>query len=509
MISASKKMLDGRWTLGRINQYRVVPVLCLLIFATLITPGFGQIAARHNQSGLVGSDNTNSSLIGIQYEPWFYGPQSWNTAEAIPLLGRYTTSEAIVSKHFAEFQKLGIDWLLIDWSNMLWTNPNWELHMGETKRLEEKTAILFSTALRLHREGKYAPRFVFMLGLQNGPAIPHAAQRLNGILTWLKANYLDRPEYKDLWLYYNGKPLLTILYVVPDPCAQLPKDLAASPLRSEGWTVRWMATQLQDEHGERCGMWSWMDGIIPQVLTTRNGRPEETVVTPASFKLPGNGWTASSAISRDNGVPYLESWKAAFATRPKFIQIHQWNEFRGQEDGKGLSPFYWRQQPGKGQSAKHSDIYYDEYNAQLSDDIEPTQLHGCTIRGCGGWGYYYYNLTRAIISLYRGLTPDITILALSGPSSPISSSERFIHLHWAYLGKTPNRFTVALDGRTVASLKGSDYLLDVCHLSTGKHRVLLRADGVNTRFSLDAERPTQVSPILLPVDSEIEFAIYR
>jgi len=44
---------------------------------------------------------------------WFSGPDSWKTAEAIPLLGKYTTNEATVSKHFDQFHQLGIDWLLI------------------------------------------------------------------------------------------------------------------------------------------------------------------------------------------------------------------------------------------------------------------------------------------------------------------------------------------------------------------------------------------------------------
>lgn len=465
---------------------------------------FAQAAARPNRVGLVDAENVTYSLIGIQYEQWFYGPQSWKTAEAIPLLGKYTTDERTVAAHYSEFQELGVDWLLIDWSNMLWMKPAWEQQSGEIQRLEENTAVLFKTALDLKRQGKYYPKLVFMLGLRNGPPVPSRVQRLNGVLSWLKINYLEKPEYKDLWLYDGGKPLLTILYVARDPCADLAKDMAAAPLHAEDWKLRWMATQLQAEHGERCGMWSWMDGVIPQVLTKRGGKAEEIVVTPAAFTLPRNGWTAHTAIARDHGVPYLESWRAAFTTRPRFIQIHQWNEFAGQENGKGQPADYWGTQPSA--PAKISDIYYDEYNVQLSDDIEPTELHGCTMRGCGGWGYYYYNLTRAIISLYRGATPGITVLALSGPSATVSSPARSLHLHWTYLGKAPSSFSIALDGKTVASsLKGSEYVLDISRVSTGTHRVLLTAAGVYTRFSLDAAHPTVESQQQLPVTSELTF----
>jgi hypothetical protein len=275
-----------------------------------------QVAPPQQSGGAPNAQRVHRSLIGIQYEQWFYGPQSWKTAEAVPLFGKYTTDEPTVARHYAEFQQLGIDWLLIDWSNMLWMKPAWEQHAGETRQLEDKTAVLFQTALHLRQQGKYAPKLVFMVGLQNGPPVPNGVERFNGILSWLKTNYLDRPEYKDLWLYEEGKPLLTVLYWPPDPCAGLKSTLATGKLHTEDWTIRWMATQLQDNHAEQCGMWSWMDGVIPQILTRRNGAPEEIVVTPSSFRFPGKGWTDPSSTARDHGVPYLESWKAAFAFRP-------------------------------------------------------------------------------------------------------------------------------------------------------------------------------------------------
>jgi hypothetical protein len=473
--------------------------------------GFAQGATPVTPVDVRDSDHAKGSLIGIQYEQWFHGPQSWKTAEAVPMLGRYITDEPSVAKHYAEFQQLGFDWLLIDWSNMLWSTPTFEEHAGDTRQLEEKTAVLFQTALHLRQQGKYAPKLVFMLGLQNGPPVAHGIERLNGIFAWLKTNYLDRPEYKDLWLYEGGKPLLTILYWPPDPCAQLQKTLATGKLRMEDWTVRWMSTQLQDNHAEQCGMWSWMDGVVPQILTRRNGVPDEIVVTPSAFRFPGKGWTDPSAIARDHGVPYLESWKAAFDSRPKFIQVHQWNEFAGQEAGQGFPADYWGQKPAGEKKAPLSDVYGDEYNVQLSDDIEPTELHACTYRGCGGWGYYYYNLTRAIISLYRGNTPDITVLALSGPTAPLDPSVRTVDLHWAYLGKAPSSFSISVDGKLVASaLTGSSYKLQLPPMKIGTHRVQLTAAGVLTRFSLDESRMTELSAQPLPVTSEvtIEYAVH-
>jgi hypothetical protein len=184
--------------------------------------------------------------------------------------------------------------------------------------------------------------------------------------------------------------------------------------------------------------------------------------------------------------------------------VHQWNEFAGQENGQGLPVDYWGQHPEK--TAKTSEAYGDEYNVQLSDDIEPTDLHACTYRGCGGWGYYYYNLTRAIISLYRGVTPNITILALSGPNAPVDRAVRSIDLRWAFLGPAPRSFSIAVDGSLVASsLTGSSYKLDLSGMKPGTHHVRLTAAGVETRFALDDLQPAAQSGKPLPVTSDITF----
>ena len=497
----------------RISCRRLLYVITIAAAVLRLAPDIGAQWKRganvqSSRIGRVDAAQTAGSLIGIQYEQWFYGPESWKTSEALPVLGKYTTDEPTVTRHYEAFRDLGIDWLLIDWSNMLWSKPAWEEHAGDTKKLEDKTAVLFETALHLHQQGKYAPKLVIMLGLQNGPPVPNGVERLNGELAWLKTNYLDRPQYKDLWLYDGKKPLLVVLYWPPDPCSQLSKDLAQTKLKGEDWTIRWMSSQLQNNHAENCGMWSWMDGVIPQILTKHNGRAEEIVVTPASFQLPGGGWTDSSAIPRDHGFPYLESWSAAFESRPKFIQIHQWNEFAGQADGHGLQDNYWGLPNFKTSVKSSHEIFADEYNEQLSDDIEPTELHACMLRGCGGWGYYYYNLTRALISLYRGQTPDITVLALSGPTPNVDPEAKSISLRWRYLGKAPSSYSLSLDGHLIRHLfKATSCELRVQNLSAGQHTVKLIATGVYTYFSLDPRRATIRSHHALPVESEITFEV--
>lgn len=448
------------------------------------------------------------TLIGLQYETYFTPHNTqWTgkretavsnllqgTEEAIPILGEYSSFDVKTLKtHEQWFEQLGINWLLLDWSNLLAMKPAWELHQGATQELEQSTNLLFTTYSHLQKEGRHPPKLVLMLGLGGGS--PADMKRVNKIVQWTSENFLDKPEYKDLWLYYHGKPLLTILYFPVHPCQDLTAVLARTPLHATGWTIRWVASQLQDNHAERCGMWSWMDGSIRQIVTDHNGLAEETVVTPACFPLiapPNGGWLSPLAVGKDHGAPYLESWKVAFQSRPKFIQIHQWNEFSGQGIDDGAGP-------------EHN-IFGDEYSPELSDDIEPTELDACGYRGCGGWGYYYMNLTQALISLYRGRTPDITVMALSGPFQSAVVKTDHLQLKWVVIGKAPAGYELQLDGKTIAhNLPGPSYVLDLAGSPSGRHRVTLIADGAHTYFDLDPHKIATKSSKPLPVTSTIEF----
>lgn len=469
---------------------------------------FSQLSDSQIQPGqILEADRVSRSLIGIQYENYFTPNNAnslpgfsgnWTTAESIPVLGKYDSYNVdVIKKHAEWFNYLGIDWILIDWTNMLGMKPPWEAHTGGVKELEETAGLFIRTYAEMDRQGKPVPRLVFMLSPGNGVLAPNGIARVNTIIAYLKSNYFDRPEYRNVWLYYHGKPLITLLYYIPDgQCSAVAK--AEPSIAAPGLTVRWIGTQLQDNHGEQCGMWSWMDGTIRQVVTRRDGKAEETVVTPSCFTMhpykggASGGWTDPSATGRDHGAPYIESWKVALENHPKFIQIHQWNEFAGQPDDPNVIP-------GHG-------MYGDEYNVEFSDDIEPTRTDAVTYRDHGGWGYYYLNLTKALISLYRGETPGITVMALSGPAQPAIVKENKLPLSWKTVGAQPSSYTLKLDGAKVAGgLHGDTYTLDLKGVSPGKHWVELVADGAYTYFDLAPEKLTERSGTKLPVTSSIEF----
>lgn len=465
--------------------------------------------------------SASRTLIGLQYESFFtLHNVSWDashpsgsvglysgTEEAIPILRKYSSYDVnVIKKHEEWFEDMGIDWLLLDWTNFIIAKTPWELHQGATREAEETTELIFKTYRQLEKEGKHPPRLVFMMPLFKSDPDPEVGiKRLNNIIQWTTTKFLDDPEYRDLLLKFDGKPLMILPWwgarVSPPErtCADLAKF--TSQVIATGWTVRWMGTQLQDSHVNQCGYWSWMDGAIQQTVTFKDGVPEETVVTPSCFPFAftdallktHKGWLDPEAVGRDHGAPYLESWKVALTNRPRVIQIHQWNEFAGQLKDQGMGPGMRR------------DVFGDEYSLELSDDLEPTRVDKCGYRDCGGWGYYYMNLTKALISLYRGITPDITIIALSGPALPAVVHEDRLPLTWDYVGKAPGSYTLKVDGRTVTeTLRGENYTLDLSKVSPGKHTVTLIANRVHTYFDLAPERLTVKSPAPLPVSSEIE-----
>jgi hypothetical protein len=504
MNRQSQECDDGH---RKFRYYDRSRILCFTLAVIAVAPVFAQSPDTRIQPGhILEADHVSRSLIGMQYENYFTPNNagsvpglsgSWTTEEAVPILGKYDSFNVdVIKKHAQWFNYLGIDWILIDWTNMLWMTPPWEAHSGGTKELEETAELFIKTYAEMDREGKPVPRLVFMLSPGNGALAPDGFARTNTIIAYLKSHYFDRPEYKNLWLYYGGKPLLTLLHYVPHgQCEAVQKG--ESSIVAPGLTIRWMGTQLQDNPGGSCGMWSWMDGTVRQMVTRRDGKAEETVVTPASFLMrdgPTLGWSDASATGRDHGAPYIESWKVAFENHPKFIQIHQWNEFAGQKDSEGAGP--------------NHDFFGDEYNLEFSDDLEPTQPDAVTYRGRGGWGYYYLNLTKALISLYRGETPGITVMALSGPSSPAVVKEDKLPLSWTAVGAAPTGFTLKLDGALVASgVHTEDYTLDLSGIAAGEHRVELTADGAYTYFDLAPEHLTERSKERLPVTSSIEFTI--
>jgi hypothetical protein len=224
------------------------------------------------------------------------------------------------------------------------------------------------------------------------------------------------------------------------------------------------------------------------MVTYRDGKPEVVTVTPSFFAEWG--WTAPEAYGRRSGWTYLESFKTALEHRPRVIMLHQFNEYHGQAIDNGHGP--------------DKDVFLDSYSVELSDDLEPVSLTAPGYRGDqGGWGFYYLNLTQALMDIYRG-SEDVTLLAVHTADS-IGDDIRF---EWTSIGVLPDSYTVLLDGETILEETAAlEYSIPKGDLQPGEHSLSVRANGVGTRYKLSLTELDIPAVELMPVVVEKTFRI--
>ncbi|QNE16720.1 hypothetical protein F1D05_00910 [Kribbella qitaiheensis] len=211
--------------------------------ATPLSAGSNPYAARPRITGPVSLDARKKTLIGIGYETWFMPKvATWNTAEAIPVLGRYRSDDVKVIRQHAEWiSGAGFDFILIDWSNNLSDN-NWT--NGVARQIIDATDAVFAQYVRLPRH----PKIALLIGTDSGGAVDteHFREQLREI----RAKYLGNPQYRALLQEFRGKPLLSV-YRGPNGAPPPTWD-------DSDFTLRYM-TALHEVVGDPGGQWSWID----------------------------------------------------------------------------------------------------------------------------------------------------------------------------------------------------------------------------------------------------------
>ena len=128
----------------------------------------------------------------------------------------------------------------------------------------------------------------------------------------------------------------------------------------------------------------------------------------------------------------------------------------------------------------------------------------------GGWGFYYLNLTHALLDKLRGNAPEDTLLAIGSPVEKQIVTDRTVKLEWTLLGPKPTGYEIKLDSQTVASVsEGYAYDLDVSKLSEGQHSVEIVAQGVSTRYALSHVEMDVISGKQQPVSAKVSFVLTK
>ena len=315
-------------------------------------------------------------LIGMEYETW-WGPgyAKWNHAEAVPILGHYSSLDPRILKQQALwFDRMGINFVELDWTNNL-VHP---FPDAPARECMAATKLLF----HVYRHMRQHPKVVLLMGpehnLWTGRKTPYTGPWFREQVNYVYTHFINNPRDRGMYLHYLGKPLL--LFYLNGPRTNHPPKIV-----DPRFTIRYVGAWMQTTHENRYGVWSWYDQD-PQPTYFHGDKQDgvEAMTVACGYpavNAPGpglNNWLAPDAGGKNYGQTYRTQWRAALRYRPRFLFLCQFNEFE----------------------------HPDEYDNNLNNDMEPTLLEPPGSRRASGWGFEYVNLTRREIALYHAAIAD-------------------------------------------------------------------------------------------------------
>jgi len=308
--------------------------------------------------------------------PW--GPSGAYHFWGEPLYGYYRSDDPwVIRRHANLLADAGIDTLIFDATNAVTYR---DIYRAICKVFSE-----------VRDEGGRTPQIAFMLNTRAGAT----ARRIY--------EDLYKPGlYKDLWFYWQGKPLML--------CD--PKE-ADEEIR-EFFTLRkahWPFTQVNTPYA-----WHW-EAVYPQVYgytddpnvaeqvnvsVAQNLRQCDGKVTPMSNgDARGRSFHNRALDTRPGSVNWghnvQEQWSRALELDPPFVMVTGWNEWVA----------------GRRFSNEHNPVMFvDQFDQQCSRDIEPAKA--------SHKDNYYYQLV-ANVRRYKGM-----------PALPVAGPPKTIEIEGAF-----------------------------------------------------------------------------
>ena len=362
-----------------------------------------------------------NDLVGIKYSNWFdywyspagnngniynisniingfesYGPQNSFHYWGKPALGYYRSSDSdVIRTHMQQLSDAYVDFIFVDLTNLSDKNINITSNLTNEEwyswyetyiwPYQVKISIdsILDTMNEMKNEGINIPHIVFWAASFNkfGTYDDIGNQY---VINRLYDEYINNAKYKDLFVYYNGKPLVIGTNNIPE--SQIQKDITYRYM----WALQTSQTEINN--GE------WTNRILPGEKicgVDLVGNIEEMPINVAysayymslgatNPALDGryyHSWDLNTpvVIGRENGKTFYNSWQAAFDVHPKILMISSWNE--------------WGAQRITNNDALCKDkCFTDQYNEVYSEDIEPME---------GGHGDQYYKWMKQYISDYK------------------------------------------------------------------------------------------------------------
>jgi hypothetical protein len=287
-----------------------------------------------------------------------------------PLFGYYCSTDSwVLRRHAQLLADAGVDTLIFDTTNAV-SYPKVYTRLCEVFR-------------EVRKDGGRTPQIAFMVNTKAG----ETARRIYEDL-------YQPGRYRELWFYWQGKPLM-----VCDP-------KKASPQLQQFFTLRrahWPCTLVNTSHA-----WHW-EATYPQVYgyTDDPGQPEQVNVSVAQNLRQSDGRVTNMSQGDARGRSFhdgrldpapgavqhgynaQEQWQRALELAPPFVMVTGWNEWIASRFGKPGGPI----------------VFVDQFSQEFSRDIEPVK---------GGHGDNYYWQLVANVRRFKGAP------ALPAGSAPVS-----------------------------------------------------------------------------------------
>lgn len=403
-----------------------------------------------------------------------------------PEVGYFTSCDPyVIRKDISMLNDAGVDVLILDCTNAVCYFTEWN--------------ALFETLTAMKNEGHKVPKVCFWG--YNG----EVSARLQDIYNYYYAKNL----YKDLWFYWDGKPLL--LYNENAQYSQEIHDFFT--LRHMWWGYRYSNGKPYlgtEDH------WSFgydMHDTRVQSLTPagraslHNGRYEQMAVTPAQHAstMVGKTWTLKGQEPTLNqydlptktfinskwvdhaenyGLYFKERWSEALSVDPDFIYINDWNEWIA---GQFATP------DGVNFMGRNSNFQFvDQYNAEFNRTIQPMK---------GGATDNYYMQMVDGIRRYKGVreAPVATEASSLNLSSDIESWDNVPESFFDTQGDIMHRDYTGYGGNKYSDTSGrNDIVLSKVSIHNDKATFFVRTASDLTPY-------TDPNWMLLFINSDCDF----
>ena len=368
-------------------------------------PYGGDVSRVLAQDANASRDNDNPAWGG-------YGTFHWGEPEWGYFLSQ---DEYVIRRDMSMLTDAGVDMIIFDVTNAVLYWDEWE--------------VTLRTMSQMKKEGNKVPKFCFWAFNGNVITVVHQ----------LYDKFYRNPQYKDLWFYWDGKPLL-LYNATPSVDANVgggEKNFADySDEVKEFFTLRNMWWGYYEWAGKRYvgteGNWSFglelnderVANMKPEErAATWKGRYEQISVTPAQHPIHtvGKSWTIKDgqpAMDMQDmpikaKVPYLDNkevldpvrygiyfqdrWDEALQVDPDFVYLNDWNEWTAGKYRSGFDPGGYPAPNLDGFLHRKNPFYFvDQYNAEYNRTIAPMK---------GGYTDNYYMQMVQNIRRYKGVRP--------------------------------------------------------------------------------------------------------